>query len=251
MKLPVDMARLEQLGPVIVAGLGPDYPRQLNARGEAVRTLIRTLSGGERPMFEAGFRAAGTDPIPGYIVRMVGVDSGPRSFIDNMGIDYRWQTRPGTPPSPEEAQFNRTIPRFRCDPAVCTATPVARDQTQHLGGVHRLQGRLTAPLITLHSLGDMIAFFSGAQRYAAAVEQAGASRFLVQRAIRDQRHCGFTEAEAAQGFDDLVRWVDSGSRPAGDDTRDPDRVADPAYGCAFTRGPHEGDADYETVCHQR
>jgi len=36
------------------------------------------------------------------------------------------------------------------------------------------------------------------------------------------------------GFTDLVRWVEAGVHPAGDNVLDPAVVAAPAYGCAFT-----------------
>ncbi|MEJ2604889.1 MAG: alpha/beta hydrolase, partial [Gammaproteobacteria bacterium] len=62
----------------------------------------------------------------------------------------------------------------------------------------------------------------------------GRSELLVQRAIRDLNHCGFTGEELATAFLDLVSWVETGAKPAGDDVLDPAVVADPDYGCAFT-----------------
>ena len=35
-------------------------------------------------------------------------------------------------------------------------------------------------------------------------------------------------------FSDLVRWVEQGNKPVGDDVFTPSIVAHPAYGCAFT-----------------
>jgi len=72
------------------------------------------------------------------------------------------------------------------------------------------------------------------QIYAERVAANGNSDLLVQRAIRDVNHCGFTLTEMIQAFDDMVDWVETGVRPAGDDVLDRAAVADPAFGCAHT-----------------
>jgi hypothetical protein len=57
---------------------------------------------------------------------------------------------------------------------------------------------------------------------------------VVQRAIRGVGHCDFTPTELVTGFTDLVRWVEAGVHPNGDDVLDPAVVAAPTYGCQFT-----------------
>ncbi|MEN8115304.1 MAG: hypothetical protein ABFS21_13050, partial [Actinomycetota bacterium] len=74
--------------------------------------------------------------------------------------------------------------------------------------------------------------------YAQRVAANGASDLLVQRAIRGVGHCDFTAAEFATGFLDLMNWLDTGVKPAGDNWLDPAVVADPAFGCTFTNGDH-------------
>jgi hypothetical protein len=39
-------------------------------------------------------------------------------------------------------------------------------------------------------------------------------------------------------FRDLVSWVETGVKPAGDDVLDPAEVANPLFGCNFTQGEH-------------
>src|SRR5262249_53404194 len=78
-------------------------------------------------------------------------------------------------------------------------------------------GRLQAPLLTLHTTGDAFVPISQERDYRRAVDAAGASRFLVQRAIRRPNHCQFSDAELTRGFADLVSWVENGVVPAGDD----------------------------------
>jgi pimeloyl-ACP methyl ester carboxylesterase len=248
MKFPIDMKRIAEVGPKAVAALGPDFPYERNAKGDAVIQILRDLSGGDRPMFNAGFFAAGVDTMPGYIIRMVGVDSGARSFIDNSKTEYRWESKAGAPMTAAEKQVNQTIPRFTCDPTVCTSKPITRTQTRNLGGIYKLTGKLQAPLLQINALGDMIAFYSGVERYAVSAEKAGSSKFLVQRAIRDERHCGFNKDEMNESFDDLVKWVDTGVKPDGDNTRDLKVIAAPDYGCKFTRGAHERDWNYDAAC---
>ena len=55
------------------------------------------------------------------------------------------------------------------------------------------------------------------QAYAERVADNGRSDLLVQRAIRDIGHCSFATSEWETAFADLVDWVETGNRPAGDD----------------------------------
>ena len=72
------------------------------------------------------------------------------------------------------------------------------------------------------------------QIYARRVAEHDKSDLLVTRAIRDIGHCSFQLQERIDAFDDLVTWVTTGVRPAGDDVLDRANVADPAFGCQFT-----------------
>ena len=42
--------------------------------------------------------------------------------------------------------------------------------------------------------------------------------------------------EALEGWLAFEKWVEQGIRPDGDDILDPAVVADPKFGCKFTRG---------------
>ena len=72
------------------------------------------------------------------------------------------------------------------------------------------------------------------QVYARRVAAAGLSDRVVQRAIRGVGHCDFTPTELVTAFIDLVRWVEAGVEPAGDDVLTPAVVANSFYGCQFT-----------------
>jgi hypothetical protein len=94
--------------------------------------------------------------------------------------------------------------------------------------------------MSLHTIGDLFVPFSMEQLYARRVADQGASERLVSRAIRDHNHCGFAPQEEAKGFADLVEWVKTGVKPAGDAILTPAAVADPKFGCQFTLPGHLG-----------
>ena len=94
-----------------------------------------------------------------------------------------------------------------------------------LANVPRIRGTIRVPVLSLHTLGDLFVPFSMEQVYARRVDARGSSDLLVTRAIRDFGHCGFTVAEQNAAFADLVRWVEDGLKPAGDDVLDPAAVA--------------------------
>jgi hypothetical protein len=71
--------------------------------------------------------------------------------------------------------------------------------------------------MTLHTTGDMFVPIFLQRDLRRAVEAAGKGSLLVQRIIRDARHCGFSTEEVQRAFDDLTAWATGGPRPVGDD----------------------------------
>jgi len=88
--------------------------------------------------------------------------------------------------------------------------------------------------LSIHTLGDMYVPFHMEQVYRRRASAKGSSANLVQRAIRAPGHCDFTVAEQASAFADLVTWVETGVKPAGDDVLTAGIIAHPRYGCAHT-----------------
>jgi hypothetical protein len=116
-------------------------------------------------------------------------------------------------------------------------------QGRHPNGIANIptiSGRLPIPVMSLHTIGDLFVPFSMEQLYARRVESQGATDRLVSRAIRDHNHCGFAPPEEARAFADLVVWVKTGVKPAGDDILTPSNVANPNFGCQFTVPGHAG-----------
>jgi pimeloyl-ACP methyl ester carboxylesterase len=246
--LPVDLADwTTRIAPKIVTTLGLNSAGSETAEASVLREVVRRTSGGDRPTFDTAFEQSVGPMLFGYLGIEVPAAVGGRSFIDNSATQYRWESDEGAPLSGAEAELNRRIPRFACDPGVCFE-PGPAFASGPFGGFPRHTGRIEAPVIFLQNTGDLTAQFDGAQLYAERVDAQGRSRLLVQRAIRATRHCSFHDAELSEAFDDLVRWLDTGARPGGDDFRNPDEVANPAFGCRFTRGAHDHDTAFEQVC---
>jgi hypothetical protein len=94
-------------------------------------------------------------------------------------------------------------------------------------------GNPKIPVLSLHDLGDLFVPFSMDQIYAKQVAANGKDLF-VDRAIRGTGHCEFSNNEVSTGFSDLVTWVHTGKKAAGDAILDPKAVASPTFGCQFT-----------------
>ncbi|WP_238425481.1 hypothetical protein [Micromonospora parastrephiae] len=130
-----------------------------------------------------------------------------------------------TPNSP--VNVNATVRRVAPENVVQRLLPTLTE-------VPRIAGRPTAPVLSLHGLGDLFVPFSMEQAYATDVARNRRGSLVVQRAIRATQHCEFTPTEAGAAWDDLVSWVRAGKRPAGDTVTDPAVVARPDYGCRFS-----------------
>ena len=215
--------------PAVKAALGPAYPVGPNPQLAKLRGVVQNISGGVRPGFATSFAAWGNFL---FTVGVTGGDIGvaPGNVQDNRDTLYQIDTDPAQ--STDEASLNDAVLRVSMDP-----------QGRHpngLDGVPTISGRLPIPVMSLHTIGDLFVPFSMEQLYARRVAEQGATERLVSRAIRDHNHCGFAVQEEAAGFADLVNWVDSGVKPAGDDVLTPAAVANPNFGCQFTLPGHAG-----------
>lgn len=206
---------------------GPTYIPK-NRAGEILKTIAMNLTGGERPIFEEGFRnpiwqgaVLGTGGSDGTVTGILA-----RETYDNSHRLYRWTD--GRWPTFYEIVFKVKVGRFKADRGV---NPVRDDGVRWLPLV---QGDFDVPVLTMHTLGDFFVPFVHQQLYRKAANRNGNGDHLVQRAIRDVNHCGFSGAEFSTALVDLVSWVDTGIKPGGDQVLDAEVVADDQYGCAYT-----------------
>ena len=200
--------------------LGTPYPAQLTEAGLDLRAVTEQRTGGERPLFEAGF-ASFADFLFTVFPVFPGLGEEQGAVGGNADTVYQLDADPRL--TAEEQALNAEV--LRVEPA---------RSHRGLEGVPTIDGRFRIPVLTMHGLGDLFVPFSMEQEYARDAAARGNSDLLVQRAVRAVGHCEFSAQEYQQAFTDLVRWVEDGVRPAGDDVLDPATVADRRYGCRFT-----------------
>jgi hypothetical protein len=213
----------------------------LTPRGQALFPILQNLTGGERPVF--GFSFGSYQDLLQSFVGADGTVDGILNdkLIDTRYIRYRFQSQQQQPNMPEdpftanltttESGFNSVIVQASPDNGANLAKP------GQLRPIPKINGEFNIPVLTLHGLGDLFVPISMEQIYRKRAESSGNGDLLVQRAIRDPTHCGFTTAEINEAFVDLVDWeLDRvNAKPAGDDLLDPTAMSQASFGCKFTR----------------
>jgi len=206
----------------------PDWTSPKNEAGERLIAIAQNLTGGVRPVFMHGFASPlqsivlGTGGSAGTINGILALNG-----YGNEDQVYRWTT--GDEPTAEEIEFNDNIDRVSADP---DANLPREDGVRWIPLVN---GDFDVPVLTMHTLGDFYVPFRHQQLYRERAEENGNDDLLVQRAIRAPSHCDFSQDEYREAVNDWLAWVNGGSKPAGDEVMDPEIVADPDYGCTFTR----------------
>ena len=234
-QFPTTEDYLETTVPVLVSQLyangGAGFPTELSDLGVKARDYLRHLTGGERPAFDQSFALAQETLIGSGLGNgtFSGVTGG--NVFDNRRVAYQMDSDPAF--SAEEKALNKNILRVKRNPF---ADP---EQFLRLERIPTITGRLTVPMVTLHTTGDLVVPFNNQQVYARRVAARGASDMLVQRAVRDAGHCTFEPAEAGEAFAAMYAWATFGIKPEGDDVLTPEVVADENYGCKFTRRTRE------------
>ncbi|MDP9238103.1 MAG: hypothetical protein M3P30_12040 [Chloroflexota bacterium] len=193
----------ETLKSKVVPALGPSAGR-LTAQGKEFAGAIENLTGGPRPYFREGF---GVNQLFNFVVLLqaVAVPGAANAVAQN--ADTRYVASDGSAISTD--QLNSEIPRVK-------ANPQYQDRTRY-PEYGAPAGNIQRPLLTLHGTGDLFVPISMEQIYRRAVDAAGAGDLLVQRAVRRAGHCTFTAEERQRAFEDLVGWVRTGQKPAGED----------------------------------
>ncbi|QGZ32171.1 alpha/beta hydrolase [Stutzerimonas stutzeri] len=214
--------------PQIIGALWNTYPTEPSAQGLKLEGIVRELSGGDRPIFAEGFRTS---------LQSVVLDTGGRdgsvvgiladSLTGNLGTRYQFDTRKAM--SAEEREFNDSIIRVIGHPPANSIRP------DGLRWIPVVNGQFDVPVVSIHTLGDLYVPFKHQQIYRRNAEANGNGELLVQRAIRAPSHCDFSYQEQVEAMAAMLQWEQQGIKPAGDDVLNPRVVADPAYGCSFTR----------------
>lgn len=104
--------------------------------------------------------------------------------------------------SSNDRRLNRRVERFVADRAALAAI-----------GPYQTSGRLTIPLVTLHTTGDEIVPFWHQVLYLGKARPSGSGK-LTQIPVRRYGHCNFTATDALAGFGLLIKQV-TGRAPDG------------------------------------
>ena len=197
----------------VVPALG--MPWSYTARGKQFDSVIKYLMGGDQSGNDLPLRIRGLERR--YLMNMTwrnpdvekeerpGARAGSTAHV-------RYRIDPGL--GLTEAELNARVRRLHHakNARSLTVDPVYAERT----------GKLTVPLITLHETGDAWVPLSLEQSYRRRTIAAGTDHLLVQRVTRGPGHCSFDGDMRRQAFDDLVAWVERGTRPQGEDVLAPD-----------------------------
>jgi hypothetical protein len=226
--------------PLLGDTFGKGVPPTLTPLGQQWEGVAEQRSGGTRPGFDSAFKFWASRPslaplsaLPFHFGIYPGLSGGTIGIADGNVTTNQftlYQMDRDIRLSPAELALNRNVLRVSA-----TAT-ASRDLT----GIPLVAGDPRIPVLSLHDIGDLFVPLSMEQIYDIRAFLHGQSRQFVSRAIRGVGHCDFNQAELQAAFSDLVNWVRTGQRPAGDDILDRRAVADAAFGCRFTVGVHAG-----------
>ena len=208
---------VESVGALVSERILPALEADPQARA-LFEGLVATLSGGPRPFRDQGFEA-----FYDFNFTFTGPQVIESGAFDN--TDFVYPVGPASEVSSED--LNAQVVRMAGDPQVRNVDPNGSDLT----------GAVPVPLLMIHTTGDGFVPFSGEQIFRRAADAAGNGDLLVQRAIRAIGHCDFSGQEMISALEDLVNWVENGTKPAGEDVLGPLQDA----GLDFTDPIREGD----------
>lgn len=222
-------SQFQQIAQDVKSKLFASFSSVPKDQGVLLMQAVKNLTGGERPVFNIGFANTGLQNVVWGTFGSDGTVNGilTRNTLDTRRFVYQFDSDPAQ--SAAEADLNASAQRLTGDPEA------NRLRADGLRWIPKVNGDFKVPVVTIHTLGDMYVPFSMQQIYRQRAEAQGNGDLLVQRAIRAPSHCDFTVREQTDAFDAMVNWAENGVKPAGDDVLTPATVANPTYGCAFTR----------------
>jgi hypothetical protein len=201
------------------------------ALGEKYMSIVKNLTGGERPLFALGLTRGGSFPSS---YGTFGGDGTVNGILNKWGTDTTRYTYLVDGDAATTASVNANAPKAVRDPLANAR------RADGLRWIPQANGDFNVPVVAIHTLGDLFVPFHMMQVFRQRAESKGNGGRIVTRAIRGISHCDFTVAEQSEAFDAMVQWEKGGAKPAGDDILNPAAVAAPTFGCTFTRPPTAG-----------
>jgi pimeloyl-ACP methyl ester carboxylesterase len=184
-------------------GKPPDY----TDKGRQLASVEIQISGGPRPFAVEGLASGGRflANISGGAI--AGIDTPQNRAVTNTHFKYAIDDGLGLTAD----ALNQRVRRKAADPAY-------RGEKTPYEEVAPFNGRIERPLLTMHGTGDLFVPIFLEQSLKRAVTAAKRQTLLTERIYRVAGHCGFSQAEQINAFDDLVKWVREGVKPDGDET---------------------------------
>ena len=219
-------AKFSEIQALVTGSLFTTFPSVPTAQGAKYLSVVKSITGGERPLFAQGIAFGGSFP---SAYGTFGSDGTVTGILNKNVLDTNAYTYTIDGDAAGTAGLNATAQKMT---ATADANRLRRDG---LRWIPQINGEFKIPVVSIHTLGDLFVPFSMQQVYQKRTAAKGNSGWLVQRAIRGASHCDFTVAEQAEAFDDMIKWERDGIKPAGDDVVTPATVAASSYGCTYTR----------------
>ena len=210
---------------LVTGTLFTTFPSAPTATGAKYLSVVKHITGGERPLFNEGIAFGGSFP---SAYGTFGGDGTIDGILTQSVLDTHAYTYVIDGDAAGSDALNASVQKLT---AVPDANRLRRDG---LRWVPQVNGEFKIPVVSIHTLGDLFVPFSMEQTYQKRTAAKGNGAWLVQRAIRGASHCDFTVAEQVAAFDDMIRWERDGIKPSGDDVVTAATVAAPAYGCTYT-----------------
>lgn len=222
----VPVAQWSTISAGVTAALFTTFPSVPTATGQQFVSVLQNITGGPRPLFAQGLAFGGSFPLLWGALGGDGTISG--ILLSNV-LDTRAYTYSIDGDTAASSALNATVQKIV---PVADANRLRRDG---LRWIPQVNGEISIPVVSIHTLGDLFVPFSMQQTYKRRVDAKGNSQWLVQRAIRGASHCDFTVAEQVDAFEAMVKWERDGIKPSGDDVLTPATVAATSYGCTYTK----------------
>ena len=192
-----DVARMTE-----ILGKPPDYTE----KGRQLASIEIEISGGPRPFAVEGLAQRFLSNMSTSQGAFLGSTTPTNRAIATTQIKYA-----------VDETFGLTAERLNTQARRKRPDPVVRSANGPYEEVVPYDGILERPLLTMHGTGDLFVPIFLEQTLKAEVTGAGRQNLLTQRVYRVAGHCGFSQPEMIKSFDDVVAWVRTGAKPAGDE----------------------------------
>jgi pimeloyl-ACP methyl ester carboxylesterase len=179
-------------------------PPAYTERGRQLASVQIEISGGQRPFAMEGLESRFLANISGGA--LAGSTTPSNRAVDTRGFAYEIEPGLGITAADLQARARRK-----------EGDPAMRGPDSPYEELRPFDGDIERPLLSMHGTGDLFVPIFLQRLLKDAVHAAGSDELLVQRIYRIPGHCAFSQPEMIRAFDDLVAWVTTGARPAGDD----------------------------------